>query len=332
MAHLKDTIKDVLKQKKLADEQPIIVVVDFTLVVGMDSSAAHAVAKLKKILHRLLHVEVSIFVTGSDRGGFPCEYALSEALSPDNEDAASETSEEFDEVATGRDSIYPAQVSNATMPTAPRTTPVQPRSNWTHHSDCRVCETLDDALRFAEDLLIIREDSSLEISSNYNELEDFAAVNLTMEEERHFGQKFLKELLPASNRVDEIVEEMWSAMKRQQYKYHEVVWEFGMESDSMKLLVCGELISIIEDTGASEIVRRANTVGELGLVHGTKRLTTLLCNSEEAVLYSLDRVEFERLKEEQPHVAMAVDAVAIRYLAHRVQHVSNRYFHTTLPV
>ena len=28
-------------------------------------------------------MEVSIFVTGSGRGGFPCEYSLSEALSPE---------------------------------------------------------------------------------------------------------------------------------------------------------------------------------------------------------------------------------------------------------
>ena len=63
-------------------ESPIVVIIDFTLVVGMDSSAAHAVAKLKKIIHRLFHVEVSMFVTGSDRGGFPCEYALSEELAP----------------------------------------------------------------------------------------------------------------------------------------------------------------------------------------------------------------------------------------------------------
>ena len=50
VAQLTDTIKAVLKEKKEYNESPIVVIVDFTLVVGMDSSAAHAVAKLKKML------------------------------------------------------------------------------------------------------------------------------------------------------------------------------------------------------------------------------------------------------------------------------------------
>ena len=89
---------------------------------------------------------------------------------------------------------------------------------------------------------------------------------------------------------------------------------------------------MIEDTGASEPVKKGNIVGELGLVHGTKRLTTLLCSSETAILYTLHIDDFKELREELPRVAEAVDHVVIRYLAHRVQHVNNRYFHTTLPV
>ena len=68
MAQLSDTIKEVLKDRKAAGESPIVVIIDFTLVVGMDSSAAHAVAKLKKIIHRLFHVEVSMFVMNACSG------------------------------------------------------------------------------------------------------------------------------------------------------------------------------------------------------------------------------------------------------------------------
>ena len=50
VALLSDTIKDILKEKTEDGDLPIVVIVDFTLVNGMDSSAAHAVAKLKKIL------------------------------------------------------------------------------------------------------------------------------------------------------------------------------------------------------------------------------------------------------------------------------------------
>ena len=81
VALLTDTIKDILKEKASEGDIPIVVIVDFTLVNGMDSSAAHAVLKLKQIIHRLFNVELSIFCTGGDRGGFPCEFALTEALS-----------------------------------------------------------------------------------------------------------------------------------------------------------------------------------------------------------------------------------------------------------
>ena len=73
-------------------------------------------------------------------------------------------------------------------------------------------------------------------------------------------------------------------------------------------------------------------MGELGLVHGTKRFSTLLCSSEKAVLFSINKQTWQFVKEEYPQIARMVDGVVIRYLAHRVQHVNNRYFHTTLPV
>lgn len=285
VAQLTDTIKDVLTEKHEANEPPIVVILDFTLVVGMDSSAAHAVAKLKKVLHRVFNVEVSMFVFGADRETFPCEFDLEEALSPAGEE-----------------------------------------------SDCIVSDTLDDALCFAEDVLIAREDPSLKSSVDFNEWEDYATMNMSEEEERDFGKNALIELLPNIDGIHETVEMMWASMKREVYQEGEAIWEFNSEGDSMKLLVCGELVAVVEETGAAEIVPRGNLVGELGLVHGSRRLTLLLSNSEEAVLYSLSRAEFERLRNERPDVATAVDAVAIRYLTNRVQHVSNRYFSSTLPI
>ena len=42
-----DTIKEILKQKTDKGDPLIVVIIDFTLVIGMNSSAAHAMAKLK---------------------------------------------------------------------------------------------------------------------------------------------------------------------------------------------------------------------------------------------------------------------------------------------
>jgi SulP family sulfate permease len=298
IAQLTDTIKEILKEKEVLNEVPIVVIVDFTLVVGMDSSAAHAVAKLKKIIHRLFGVEVSIFVTGSDRDGFPCEYALSEDLCP---------------------------------------------KVLTRKTGGQVCESLDEALRFAEDILIARNNPSLvnTRATSYIDLSDLSddlpRNDMTLEEEKYRAKKYLKELFWSSEPSDDDVisakvDILFSLMERKEYEENQALWEYGDESDSAQLLVFGELVSIIEDTGAVEQVRWGNLVGELGLVHGTKRLTTLLCSTEKAVLYSLDKEAWQVIKDKHPQLARMIDGIVIRYLAHRVQHVSNRYFHTTLPI
>lgn len=326
VAQLTDTIKYVLIERRAVSKPPIVVIVDFTLVVGMDSSAAHAVAKLKKIIHRLFQVDISVFVTGSGRGGFPCEYALSAALS-------SQVARSKPVVPSSTDLPESASVSGSRRPSSVKTTSIGNRKA-SDPLDGRVFESLDDALRFAEDVLIHRTDPSLETYLDASRWDNGPSMHtLSLTEETARAKKYLMELLPLSDDLDQIIRLLFSSMKCQEYYVKDqALWETGMESDDMKLLIDGELESIIEDTGASEKVNRGNIVGELGLVHGTHRLTTLVCSSERAILYSLSRLDFEKLKKRRPQVATAIDAVTIRYLAHRVQHVNNRYFHTTLPV
>jgi len=319
---------------------PIVVIVDFTLVMGMDSSAAHAIAKLKKIMHRLFHVEVSIFVTGSGRGGFPCEYALSEALSPKAAHEVAAAGLDYNELITdgpGRgsgptDMVPVSPVQPGTISISRGSSSVRATRKLTTKVDGRVCESLDDALRFAEDILIAREDSSLETSTDSMDIDKVSSIEMTIGDEMFYARKFLRELLPESDDMIKIIDTLLKVMKREEYWSDDTIWETGAKSDSMKLLISGELLAIIDDTGATEEVKRGNIVGELGLVHGTTRLTTLVCTSEKAVLYSLSKNDFESLKKKKPTVAIAIDGIAIRYLAHRVQHVNNRYFHTTLPV
>lgn len=338
VAQLIETIKNVLMGSA---EPPIVVIVDFTLVMGMDSSAAHAIAKLKKIIHRLFHVEVSIFVTGSGRGGFPCEYALSEALSPKAGNQVAAAGLDYNELlitvdSSGRngpdDKAPVSPVQPGTISISRGSSSVNATQKLTPKVDGRVCESLDDALRFAEDILIARVDSSLETSTEIMDIDYLSSIEMTIEDEMFYARKFLRELLPESDDMIKTIDTLLKNMKREEYRQDETLWETGAKSDSMKLLICGELLAIIDDTGATEVVQRGNIVGELGLVHGTSRLTTLVCSSEKAVLYSLSKNDFQSLKKKKPSVASAIDGIAIRYLAHRVQHVNNRYFHTTLPV
>lgn len=58
-------------------------IIDFTLVLGIDSSAAQAIIKLRDSLANQFAVKLSIFVSG-DTEGFPCEINLSEVLKSQN--------------------------------------------------------------------------------------------------------------------------------------------------------------------------------------------------------------------------------------------------------
>jgi sulfate permease, SulP family len=344
VAQLSDSIKDVLKEKNHEGDLPIIIIIDFTLVVGMDSSAAHAIAKLKKIIHRFFRVEISLFVTGSDRGGFPCEYALSEALSSTCGADGSKYAKEnvgFPNATADGQNVASDLHEDSTDHGVPLS-----KSSQTEMT-CRVCESLDDALRYAEDILIARQDSRHHFTASgsicFSDVgwDNATAANLTAEEEKYSAKKYLKDLLEspdetsrgATTFLSRSIDLLVSMMTREEYKQEDILWEQGDDSTSLKIIVSGELLSVIDETGASERVAPGNVVGELGLVQpGTKRLTTLICASPKAILYGLDRDAWTKLKRDNPKVASLIDGLVIRYLAHRVQHVSNRYFHTTLPV
>lgn len=94
-------------------------------------------------------------------------------------------------------------------------------------------------------------------------------------------------------------------------------------------------VPIFGGTDNSELIPPGNFVGELGLVSGTKRLTSVECVSDSAVLYSLSKEAWESLSERKPRprVARILDAVVIHYLSYRIQHVSNRIYETRcLPI
>ncbi|KAL3942613.1 MAG: hypothetical protein SGBAC_003214 [Bacillariaceae sp.] len=349
IAQLTDTIKDLLREKEALGEMPLVVIVDFTLVVGMDSSAAHAVAKLKKIVHRLFGVEVSIFVTGSGRGGFPCEFALTKALCPEAAEQIQDAGIDWNDVPiedeavpseSRRDNSTKEAVNRGSISVSPGTASVAASRLLSKRTNGQVCESLDEALRFAEDILIARKKPSLVRSDSRAsgiDIADLAKIDMSFKEEQYHAKKYLRELFSSSEvlstgAIEANAELLLSFMERKEYLLDQALWEQGDDSDCAQLLVVGELVSIIEDTGASEKVIFGNIVGELGLVHDSKRLTTLICSSDKAVLYSLSRQNWHIISTQYPQLARMVDAIVIRYLAHRVQHVSNRYFTTTLPV
>jgi len=133
----------------------------------------------------------------------------------------------------------------------------------------------------------------------------------------------LETLCPSASSTD--IDMLFDLLSIEEYNSGDVIWKQGDESTSMKIIVDGKLMSMLDDEigATSESICPGSTIGELGLVNGIHRLTTVRVVSEHATLYSLTKEKWEILTEHHPKVARHIDLLLIRYLSHRVQHVSN---------
>jgi SulP family sulfate permease len=200
----------------------------------------------------------------------------------------------------------------------------------------QVCVGFDDALVFAEDILITRADPSLlKKESRIVHLHEGKNEDLDELEEKELAIHYLQNLLRADSSSDgkRDATAFLSYFKREVFTKDEVVWKQGDKSDSAKLIICGQLTAIMEGTAVREEVPRGVVIGELGLIEGVERLSGVVCESDRAVVFSLNRDAWELLIKRDPQRARIMDHIAIRYLSHRVQHVSNRIYETRcLPV
>lgn len=320
-------LKRKLKELKGTDEQPYILILDFSLVVGMDSSAAHSIAQLKNVLHRSYGLEVTIFNTGRNREGFPCAYALSEALTAEDAHVAVD----FNDVKAS--SPTPARAPRGSISVSPNSKSMRASMALRNFAKNHVFNNLDDALMLAEDILVAREKPKLLIKTASLEFHDHG--DLGQEEEQRLAARYFENLTPDGTAfgTKQAISFLVSKATREEYKAGDVLWQQGDESDSAKLLVHGKLVATIQEADVVEHVSKGNILGEIGLIEGFRRLSTVRVTSEKAILYSISRSAWEEIVEKRPESARILDRIAIRYLAQRVQHVSNRIVETRcLPV
>lgn len=301
-------------------------------MLGIDSSAAQGIAKVKDMMHRQHDISLAIYVTGSEHG-FPCAYNLSEdlrgpcLLSRMGNIANAVTNQACENPVKHSVDAEAEPLHKLSLALFELSTPTIPADY--------VCESLESALSFAEDVLIARENPRLlapmdSVKSPASNV--YGTVESDEVDEHDLVRKYIRNLCPVDDEKD--LKVLISALQRETYTQGDTLWMQGSRSDSAKLVVRGSLLVLLEDeAGTTESVPSGAMVGELGLIRGIARFSTLVCNSEGAVLYSLSREAWEKLVKESPTVARCVDMIAIKYLADRVQHVSNRIFETRcLPV
>jgi SulP family sulfate permease len=294
-------VKDLVGNKPL-DKRPCVVIMDFTLVLGIDSSAAQAIVKLRDSLKNQFGINLIIFVPGSAEG-FPCEIDLSDELN----------SREI--VARDKNGSKNTQGLKSNL------------------AGSHVCDDMDQALIFAEDSLIAMVDSDLlyeNIKCSFLESNGTKEIN-NLEEEKSYAIALLLRKCPGEER--KLVKRFFSYFSRELYKKGDVLWKQDATSDSAKLLVSGDLIASLEnEAGTTETISIGSIIGESGLVENFNRNSTVHV-LEDTVLYSLSRESWETLKENDPKCAHLLYAIVVRYLTLRCQHVSNRIFETRcLPI
>lgn len=130
-------------------------------------------------MHRRFHVAATLFVTGSHTG-FPCEYALSEALSK--------------RVGDGENNV----LANLGYPN------VRPDI---------VCGSLDEALIIAEDVLISFSDPSM-LKRDRDAIEPVG--NLTMDEERRLAERQVACLCPFSDEITDAIRTLIKMTEREE--------------------------------------------------------------------------------------------------------------------
>lgn len=292
---------------------PLVLVMDFSLVLGIDSSAAHAIVKLKDTILKEYQIKLCLFVSGSDEG-FPTEFDLKNQLSQDCLGEVEADPREDTSLLAGEDEEFQSS---------------------SKYNGSRVCNSLDIALMEAEDALISRQNPSLvkENDTLSESMLDVRGETLSSDEEREEFVSAFQDLCTNDVSSKDAIE-IFSSFEREIFREGDIIWKQDDESDSVKILILGQLIAELEnEAGTTEIIPRGSMIGELGLVNGNPRMSTVRCLTKEAVLFSMSRVSFDELISKQPHLARYIDLICVKYLALRVQHVSNRIFETRcLPI
>jgi SulP family sulfate permease len=289
------------------------VILDFSNVLGLDSSAAQSIAKLKSFLVKNFNdVEIILFVTGHE-DGFRCSYDLTEKISG----KSLRTSIRIVEGRPSTPHEHRFSLAGGAIPNY-----IESKAKFIAEiPGCRICASIDDALIFAEDVLIALEDPTL-LKRDTNER--FPLIRRTSQNIDEL-KSVLETLCPEAS-YDEIGT-LASLLSAEKYHAGDIIWEQGDASDSLKIVIRGTLVSLLEDdTGSTESIIAGSVIGELGLVNGTQRLTTVKVFSDEATIYSLGREGWETLTQQHPNIARFIDMLVIRYLAHRVQHAATILF------
>ena len=116
--------------------------------------------------------------------------------------------------------------------------------------------------------------------------------------------------------------DLFAYLERKDIVSSQVLYRQGEPADTVDLVAAGKLaIDIAQDDGGSLLMRRITTqtvIGEMGFFRWSSRSATVSSDGP-VTLYTLTRVNFEKMRRERPDLAIAFDDFIMRVLADRIE-------------
>jgi len=248
-----------------------IVVLDFTLVLGIDSSAAECIADLAKLCSKF-HVQV-VYVRGS-ANGFPCQVSLSDRLkqqiietrsvsandtnsnnnnSNNNKNSSSSSSSsKFEQTAppenASTSTSSAALLSSAAAAAVAGSILNSKIARTKRASSLYVADDLDEAMLWCEEVCLIGVGES-----DLIEPEQHARNEKLLRSTPKYLEQLTLLCLQQEEQMPDAVGRLIKYFVSASVKSGEVLWRQGGVSDTAVLLVSGTLRSVVEEDEASSI-------------------------------------------------------------------------------
>mmetsp|Transcript_3778 Transcript_3778/g.5864 ORF Transcript_3778/g.5864 Transcript_3778/m.5864 type:complete len:872 (+) Transcript_3778:121-2736(+) len=271
-------------------------ILDFTLVLGIDSSAVETIASLPLICKR--HGVKVCFARGSNIG-FPCEAALSDRLEKGHSELSSHARSPIK-------SAYSITIPGNTTLSVSYVDPSTP---------VHISNDLNAALKWCENQVTIR------VAPHLNPIDP-------LRDRPHIRSKppELHQLYFLCTRDEEVdIDRLMSYFSPENtYPAGSTLWHQGESSTSAILIVEGIVISILEDeAGTTEEIGCGHLLGEYGLINNKPRASTLVAKVDTTVM-TLRKREFKLMEKKDARLAYMLSKLCMGFLEYRVRHVANR--------
>ena len=250
-----------------ADGKIHFILLDFTNVLGIDSSAADSLSKLFYICQR--H-NVKLCYSRGSRKGFPCEAPLSASLIKIQHESVKE---------------LPA-----------------PSLKEYVGAPIHVADTLDEALCWCEDEIILSVEPALHPSDPYSGRPE-------LQQQPFYFRQF--QMMCGSEPVD-VVKKLLSYFVPEYLNKGIVLWFQGEMSTKAVLLGEGQLKSYVEgeESTTTEHVQVGALVGEFGLLSSTTRRSTVVA-SAHSHLFVLHKSAFDDMCRREPYLSYVLARICM---------------------